>query len=87
MCLLLMAAGPEDVGKVHMGSLTANAVQMLRDIQAVFGVRFKIRPVEEANKKRRMAVKEVDSEEAPAQGEELLLSCFGAAVRGAKKVG
>ena len=119
MVLLLMALGPEDVSKVRLGALTSNAVQMLRDIDVVLGVRFKIRP--QANEtpgpgatvdkpsssqpqrqRRRQedddADEDDDSEadkdevradplEATQTGQEYILSCFGVAVRGAKKVG
>ncbi len=93
MVLLLMAAGPEDVGQVRMGSLTANAVQMLRDIQTVFGVRFTIKPLESGKKGQAAAkrARQEDTEEgeeamtATTDGQEYILSCFGAAVRGGKR--
>ncbi|KAI9024734.1 RNA 3'-terminal phosphate cyclase/enolpyruvate transferase [Hyaloraphidium curvatum] len=42
LTLLLMAAGPEDVSKVRLGSLTDFSVQYLRDIRTIMNVRFKI---------------------------------------------
>ncbi|KDN45735.1 18S rRNA biogenesis protein [Tilletiaria anomala UBC 951] len=93
MVLLLMAVGPEDVSKVRMGRLTANAVQMLRDIQDTLGVRFKIKDADaEQGKKRAKSVVHAENAEpsetkVEVEGDEVILSCFGVAVRGARKVG
>ncbi|KAK0538141.1 hypothetical protein OC842_001390 [Tilletia horrida] len=40
--LALMALGPQDVGKVRLGTLTPQSVQMMRDIKEALGVTFKI---------------------------------------------
>ncbi|KAK0558009.1 hypothetical protein OC846_000001 [Tilletia horrida] len=40
--LALMALGPQDVGKVRIGALTPQSVQMMRDIQEALGVTFKV---------------------------------------------
>ncbi|KAE8271522.1 hypothetical protein A4X09_0g803 [Tilletia walkeri] len=44
--LALMALGPQDVGKVRLGSLTPQGVQMMRDIREALGVTFKISQVD-----------------------------------------
>lgn len=43
----LMAAGPEDVGRCRIGGKWSEAgIQVLRDLEAVWGIRFLIRKVE-----------------------------------------
>ncbi|KAI8614943.1 18S rRNA biogenesis protein [Chytriomyces sp. MP71] len=42
LAILMLALGPEDVGKVRVGSLTPLAIQYLRDIKAFLGVVFKV---------------------------------------------
>ncbi|KAK1927241.1 RNA-3'-phosphate cyclase [Papiliotrema laurentii] len=44
LVLLLMVLGKEDVGRCLMGPLTAHSIQYLRDLDAFFGVRFKVQP-------------------------------------------
>ncbi|SPO28056.1 related to RCL1 - RNA terminal phosphate cyclase-like protein [Ustilago trichophora] len=66
MTLLLMALSPQDVAKCTMAGLTANAVQLMRDVKEALGVSFKISPASEdasANDK-------VEEEEAQASEEE-----------------
>lgn len=43
MVLLLMALGPEDVGKARLGRLTPQAVLTLRDVRAFTGVTFQVK--------------------------------------------
>eukprot|EP00158_Paraphelidium_tribonemae_P008008 Partr_v1_DN28433_c2_g1_i2_m41704 putative RNA 3-terminal phosphate len=42
LCFILMALCPEDVSKVHVGSVSDAGAQVLRDIHACIGVKFKI---------------------------------------------
>lgn len=44
MALLLMAVGPEYVGKTRVGKLTPFSIQYLRDLKEFFNVQFKIKP-------------------------------------------
>lgn len=44
--MLMMAASPEDVSRVKTGTLQAGGIQMLRDVESIWGVRFLIRRVE-----------------------------------------
>ncbi|SNX85151.1 related to RCL1 - RNA terminal phosphate cyclase-like protein [Melanopsichium pennsylvanicum] len=47
LVLLLMALSPQDVARCTMGSLTANAISMMRDIKHALGVSFKITPAQD----------------------------------------
>ncbi|KAI8900393.1 RNA 3'-terminal phosphate cyclase/enolpyruvate transferase [Globomyces pollinis-pini] len=47
--LLFIAIGPEDVGKIRVGSLTPFTVQYLRDLKTFFGVTFKMTPDKETH--------------------------------------
>lgn len=104
MCLLLMACGPEDVGRVLFGRLTTGSIRMLRDLKEVLGVTFKVKEIGDERE-----VKDSDSEDEDSEGmdldedveeeeseaikfkpprrEQYMLTCLGAAVRGARKVG
>ncbi|KAI9342290.1 RNA 3'-terminal phosphate cyclase domain-containing protein [Obelidium mucronatum] len=42
LAILLLALGPEDVGKVRVGTLTPFSIQLLRDLKQFLGVVFKI---------------------------------------------
>lgn len=44
---LMMAASPEDVSRVKAGALAPGAIQMMRDLEALWGLRFLIRRVEQ----------------------------------------
>lgn len=72
--LIMMAASPEDVSRVKIGSLSAGAVQMLRDLESVWGVRFLIRRVEapapEAGTGNGRAESEESSEEEDSEDED-----------------
>ena len=81
--LLLMAVGPEDVGHLRLGQLTANAVQMLRDIKEFTGVSFKIAPALDSAADEAAAGD--DEAERPKRPQELIMSCVGCGVRGARK--
>ncbi|KAJ3028781.1 UNVERIFIED_CONTAM: rRNA-processing endoribonuclease [Siphonaria sp. JEL0065] len=50
LAILMLALGPEDVGKVRVGALTPFSIQLLRDLKLFLGVVFKIgeEPQEEA---------------------------------------
>ncbi|KAI8907940.1 RNA 3'-terminal phosphate cyclase/enolpyruvate transferase [Gorgonomyces haynaldii] len=47
--LLFIGLGPEDVGKLRIGSLTPFTIQFLRDMELFLGVRFKITPDKTTN--------------------------------------
>lgn len=113
--LLLMAASPEDVSRCKFGKrLTPTAIQLLRDVEAVWGLRFMIRRVEAvvaapAQQSEDGGVGGVggdrdedddddDDEATPTKRQfrsqpvaaaspedELVLSCRGVGVRGARK--
>ena len=74
-----MALGPQDVGNARLGALTPQSILTLRDIRDFLGVTFKIK----------VERKESHSEEVESstQVDETLVSCIGAAIRGARKVG
>lgn len=88
--LLLMALGPQDVGHARLGALTPQSILTLRDLRDFLGVTFKIKV------ERNKAILE-DFEEAEEGKEEqdafeaivdeTLVSCIGASIRGARKVG
>ncbi|KAL9940953.1 hypothetical protein V8E36_000441 [Tilletia maclaganii] len=68
--LALMALGPQDVGKVRVGTLTAQSVQMMRDIKEALGVTFKITEVDSnaasaprARLPKRTVTRNLDSDE------------------------
>lgn len=82
--LLLMAVGPEDVGHLRLGQLTANAVQMLRDIKEFTGVSFKIAPALDSAADDAAADDDEEVVRAP-RPQELIMSCVGCGVRGARK--
>ncbi|CAG9464354.1 unnamed protein product [Pedinophyceae sp. YPF-701] len=49
LAVLLAALGPEEIAELRFGPLTAYAVQTLRHVREVFGVRFTIRPEEKTS--------------------------------------
>lgn len=81
--LLLMAASPEDVSRVRMGMFNPSAVQMCRDIESVWGVRFLIRPVEEHKEQHENEGE--DEHTAASAVPEFVLSCRGVGIRGHRK--
>ncbi|CAO1633576.1 unnamed protein product [Parajaminaea phylloscopi] len=108
--LLLMAASPEDVSRCKMGKkLTPAAIQILRDLEAVWGLRFMMRRVEAPRPQAdaggdsdegdddddddddAIAAKKRSKDSRPSQPQaadsqdELVLSCRGVGVRGARK--
>lgn len=44
---MMMASSPEDVSRVKVGALVPGAIQMMRDLEALWGLRFLIRRVEQ----------------------------------------
>lgn len=85
LALLLMALGPQDVGHARLGALTPHSILTLRDIRDFLGVIFKVKIVHSESHKRHDDGEEGDK--ALPDMEETLVSCIGAAVRGARKVG
>lgn len=91
MLLLLMALGPEDVGRARIGRLTPQSIVMLRDLRQFLSVTFQIR----TERQERAASSAADGSEKDDRGglsdvrfmEETLVSCIGSAIRGARKVG
>jgi len=88
LLLVLMALGPQDVGHARLGSLTTQSILTLRDLKEFLGVTFKVKvdrselPVQEDEEEE-----EDDTEETISYVEETLVSCIGASIRGARKVG
>ncbi|CAO1624601.1 unnamed protein product [Sympodiomycopsis kandeliae] len=85
--ILMMAISPEDVSRVKLAALNTSAVQMLRDIENVWGVRFLIRRVAQQDT---LQVDDEESEEEKEQeplpiADEFILSCKGVGVRGHRK--
>jgi len=102
MVLLLMACGPEDVGRVLLGRLTKHSITMLRDLKEVLGVVFKVKEIDDDRKVEiqeeeeeveedgmdyQMEDSELKSQFKVPRREQFMLTCLGAAVRGARKVG
>lgn len=89
--LLFMAASPEDVSRVKVGSFTSATVQMCRDLETIWGVRFLIRRVEAADQLAREEEQDEDEDDEETQStpappaEEFVLSCRGVGVRGHRK--
>lgn len=79
--LVLMALGPQDVGNARLGALTPQSIVTLRDLRDFLGVTFKVKV------ERTPAPQQQEEDEMGAMVEETLVSCIGAAVRGARKVG
>lgn len=86
MTLLLMALGPQDVGKARLGQLTPQAITTLRDLRQFLGITFQLK-----SHRHEIAQVEADVENESETGagfvEEILVSCVGGAIRGARKVG
>lgn len=84
--LLMMAASPEDVSRVRMGMFTPSAVQMCRDLEALWGVRFLIRQSDGGGDEGKADEDDVDDAAAlAAPPPEFVLSCRGVGVRGHRK--
>ena len=81
-----MAASPEDVSRVKLGSFTPATVQMCRDLETIWGVRFLIRRVEADKNAHDQEDQEEDGDTSSAPvAEEFVLSCRGVGVRGHRK--
>jgi RNA 3'-terminal phosphate cyclase-like protein len=85
LLLVLMALGPQDVGHARLGALTAQSILVLRDLREFLGVTFKVRI--DQPKTASEGDREEEEEEAISLTEETLVSCIGASIRGARKVG
>lgn len=82
MTLLLMALGPQDVGKARFGQLTPQAIVTLRDLRQFMGITFQLKS------HRHELTRTLANEEAAGDFvEEIVVSCIGGAIRGARKVG
>jgi RNA 3'-terminal phosphate cyclase-like protein len=83
LLLMLMALGPQDVGNARLGALTPQSIATLRDLRDFLGVTFKVKV------ERTQTLKHEDDDDAVSASvvDETLVSCIGAAVRGARKVG
>lgn len=86
MALLLMALGPQDVGKARFGQLTPQAIVTLRDLRQFMGITFQLK-----SQRHEVTQTEADEDEeeevAASFVEEVVVSCVGGAIRGARKVG
>lgn len=79
LLFILMALGPQDVGNARVGALTPQSILTLRDIRDFLGVTFKV--------KIERSIVDSDKDEEQITVDETLVSCIGAAIRGARKVG
>lgn len=59
----MMASSPEDVSRVKVGALVPGAIQMMRDLEALWGLRFLIRRVEQDGQEEAAARLREDVEE------------------------
>jgi RNA 3'-terminal phosphate cyclase-like protein len=75
-----MALGPQDVGNARLGAFTPQSIVTLRDLRDFLGVTFKV-------KVERTQTPQQDDQEIESVVDETHVSCIGAAVRGARKVG
>lgn len=76
-----MALGPQDVGNARLGALTPQSIVTLRDLRDFLGVTFKVKV------ERTQIPRQDEDDDTEVVVDETLVSCIGAAVRGARKVG
>ncbi|UZJ57425.1 hypothetical protein CBS101457_006745 [Exobasidium rhododendri] len=91
LLLVLMALGPQDVGHARLGALTPPSILILRDVRDFLGVTFKVKIDRSQTTSGEDADDDDDDDkdngEEPEHVEETLVSCIGASIRGARKVG